>query len=187
MRTTTAALDLSAPPVPLTDDLNCFPRVWIDRRKLHSAEWLRLKRRDPVAAIALLELHAAAQAMPGCGLEDDDDALAHLAGLDDLGWAEHGQTIRAHMVRFENGLLYVPLFLDDTRAAFQIKEKRRERTARAREALAAKRAAGRAGRGPAASAPQQPRPTAAAARAGVPGTNPSVGLVRSESGPVPPA
>ncbi|WP_043364481.1 hypothetical protein [Belnapia sp. F-4-1] len=128
-------------PVPLDDDLECFPRVMISRRVLGSREYLRLKRRSPVAALALVEIHIQAQIERGCGLEDDDCVLMNAAGLDGQDWEELGGLIREHLVKLETGLLYVRMFLEDTAYSYGFKVKRRKGTAKARERRAEKRRA----------------------------------------------
>ncbi len=134
--------DLPPPPLPPEMDLRPFPLIWMNPRVLQSGPFLRLKKRNPRAAIALFCLYQHQWQTVGGGLQDDPDSLAHAAGVDPDEWVEDvAPALESFLIRANNGLVYLDFCLDDVRAAWRERLRRKERTDAARKRRAENRKA----------------------------------------------
>lgn len=131
---------LPDPLVAAEVDLRDFAYMQFDVYRLRNSKAWRVCKRDPAMAFYMMNLWLASwHEVPAASLEDDDEALADYAMCDMKKWSKIKATALRGWIKCSDGRLYHSTVAEKALAAWERKIAQRDRTQKAREALAQKR------------------------------------------------
>lgn len=132
---------MSEPLTPADCDLRDFQFMPLDVTRLRKSKAWRICKRQPEVMFYMMNLWGASwHEVPAASLEDDDEALADYAACDLKKWGKIKDLVLHGWIKCSDGRLYHPVVAEKAVTAWASKQTQRQKTDKARQALAQKRA-----------------------------------------------